>query len=70
MPAMAAGTCRRKQRNVAVATSGTEACRLQFLPARTMLGLSSIASRYLFEQSMEHRVKDIPGDLLAALDRM
>ena len=36
MPAMAAGTCRRKQRNVAVATSGTEACRLQFLPGKRL----------------------------------
>jgi hypothetical protein len=36
-----------------------------------MLGLSSRLERdTLFEQSVEHRLKDIPSDLLAALDRM
>ena len=44
MPGTAAGTCRRRQRSVAVATSCTEACRAQSLPAMTMLGLSNIDS--------------------------
>ena len=44
MPGTAAGTCRRKHRSVAVATSCTEAGWAQSLPAMTMLGLSSMAS--------------------------
>lgn len=55
MPDTAAGTCRRKQRNVAVATSSKEAWRVHSLPARTMLGLSRIPLDTLLEEGMEHR---------------
>jgi hypothetical protein len=36
MPGTATGACRRKQRNVAAATSSTEAGRVHSLPAMTI----------------------------------
>jgi hypothetical protein len=72
MPGTATGTCRRKQRNVAVATSASEAWRVHSLPGMTTLGLSSIASSAdtLFDEGVEHGMQDSAGDLVAALDRM
>jgi len=68
MPGTAAGTCRRKQRKVEVATSSTEVWRAH-VPARTMLGLRSIPSSAL-EEGVEDCLENHPGDLLTALDRV
>ena len=72
MPGTAAGTCRRKQRNVAVATSSTEALAVALLACNDHVRLEqhSFERDTLLEEGMENSVENHAGDLLAALDRV
>ena len=70
MPGTAAGTCRRKQRSVATATSSTRSRTSAILARDHHVGLEQHELQHdtLLEEGTEHSVKDRASDILAALD--
>ena len=72
MPGTAPGTCGRKHRNVAIATSSTGGPPGARFAGEDHVGLEQHALERdtLVEKRVEHCMKNKPGDLFAALDRV